>query len=719
MKQKLLLMLTLLVVAMGASAAKLYADLSKLSNGPVSTWDGSTNTMTWTATSNNMISNFDFAAGSYRAYSTISITVSGLDNAVGIRLQIKANGQEKLVALNGNGTFTKYLTDDFGFTTSDICRVEWIRVLGSAWQNGENHTIDADHPASAVISDVYLTEPTRTLNVNLSKMAASEDNATWNFSTKTFAWTLNYSNAITLPGLSGNLSSFTKINYETAAGSSEQFRILMYYNNGAAQTTYVAGVGSKSVTFESMGVTEENLAHVSAIKFSGASTASGDVTLNSFSLEGPLVTFIEESTVQEAPEGATDLNGMTGADSNKWSIAFPLVVGNGTQFGGNIDGDNKSVDISSADYIVFAVTDASNDAETYLRVFVSTESSNDNGPRVILYPHPIADYASVVDWTAENAITGSGIYAVKISDYPLLRGIKNKAYWQGSAGTITISMAYVGSGTPAGPVETPVLSGINAINDKYSTCFDVTGLSGSGLTYNTANPNALFIAKDGQLTNTNNVIVNGTCANLQLTDGYPFKAPANFTATSASYTTTIDADVKAGTLCLPFAAAIPEGVKAYTLAYTGGNEVNATEVEETIPANTPVLLNGTGDATFTGSSAAIAADAENVDGALTGVFATTFVPENSYVLQKQEEKIGFFKVEEANSIEAAPFRAYLTATSEARSLSIKFDEGGTTGISLVNNEVKANNRYFNLNGQRVMKPAKGLYIVNNKKVILK
>jgi glucuronoarabinoxylan endo-1,4-beta-xylanase len=170
---------------------------------------------------------------------------------------------------------------------------------------------------------------------------------------------------------------------------------------------------------------------------------------------------------------------------------------------------------------------------------------------------------------------------------------------------------------------------------------------------------------------------------------------------------------------LPFAAAIPEGVKAYTLAYTGGNEVNATEVEETIPANTPVLLNGTGDATFTGSSAAIAADADNVDGALTGVFATTFVPENSYVLQKQEEKIGFFKVEEANSIEAAPFRAYLTATSEARRLSIKFDEGGTTGISLVNNEVKANNRYFNLNGQRVMKPAKGLYIVNNKKVILK
>ena len=43
-------------------------------------------------------------------------------------------------------------------------------------------------------------------------------------------------------------------------------------------------------------------------------------------------------------------------------------------------------------------------------------------------------------------------------------------------------------------------------------------------------------------------------------------------------------------------------MKAYTLAYTGGDEVTAIEITTgTIPANTPVLLNGEGSTDFTGS----------------------------------------------------------------------------------------------------------------------
>jgi hypothetical protein len=92
--------------------------------------------------------------------------------------------------------------------------------------------------------------------------------------------------------------------------------------------------------------------------------------------------------------------------------------------------------------------------------------------------------------------------------------------------------------------------------------------------------------------------VNGTCASLVLTDGYPFKAPSDFTATAATYTTTISTAAQAGTLCLPFAATIPQGVTAYTLTYQSGDNATATEVETTIPANTPVLLNGSGEVTL-------------------------------------------------------------------------------------------------------------------------
>ena len=57
----------------------------------------------------------------------------------------------------------------------------------------------------------------------------------------------------------------------------------------------------------------------------------------------------------------------------------------------------------------------------------------------------------------------------------------------------------------------------------------------------------------------------------------------------------------------------------------------------------------------------------------------------------------------------------------ASRIAIVFDDEETTGINAVENmkpEVE-DNVYYNLNGQRVMNPGKGLYIVNGKKVIIK
>jgi hypothetical protein len=131
------------------------------------------------------------------------------------------------------------------------------------------------------------------------------------------------------------------------------------------------------------------------------------------------------------------------------------------------------------------------------------------------------------------------------------------------------------------------------------------------------------------------------------------------------------------------------------------------------------LLNGNGSADFTGSFVAIDADATNVSGALTGVFNATTVPENSYVLQNGTNGIGFYKVTSDNIV-ANPFRAYLTADGlGAPSLHIIFPENGdVTGIESVK-AAEAKGEFFNLAGQRVAQPAKGLYIVNGKKVIFK
>lgn len=263
-------------------------------------------------------------------------------------------------------------------------------------------------------------------------------------------------------------------------------------------------------------------------------------------------------------------------------------------------------------------------------------------------------------------------------------------------------------------------SATSALADAKAKVIDLTGVTGSGIELASANPNCLFVANDGTLTNDHNVIVGSSCASLELVDNYPFKAPSNFTATAATFETTINTTAKAGTLCLPYAATIPEGVKAWTLNYSSGDKVTATPVATTIPANTPVLLNGSGAQSFTGSSVSVTAGSDNTSGALTGVFEEGYVPKDSYVLQNGASGLAFYKVDADNKIKVKSFRAYLTAESASSRINIEFEDDETTGVADINRETITNNgSFYNLNGQRVAQPAKGLYIVNGKMVVIK
>ena len=450
-------------------------------------------------------------------------------------------------------------------------------------------------------------------------------------------------------------------------------------------------------------------------------------------------TVIEASEIIEAPSSTRDLNGMTGKGEIRWSLSYPIEMGPAIGIGGDLDTDNNSVDISSYDYLHFYVTSVETGKKLSARVFVSEEERNDNAKRHCLYLRPIADAANPsTNWEEVYYITEPGTYVAKISDYPLLRGIKGGNGWGGdeSTGKITIPQAYLSSGDPVDYIPsgkyTLVGEGVasasltTALADANATFYDATGVTGTGVDLTSAaNPNALFKANAGVLANTNNVIVNGTCDNLVLTDNHPFQAPADFTATAASYSTTINTTAQCGTLCLPFDATIPDGVTAYTLSYVSGNDAaTLTPVETTIPANTPVLLNGSGAATFTGSGA-VDADATNVSGALTGVFANTAVPLNSYVLQNGASGIGFYKV--ASDITAKPFRAYLTGefAGSKEFLSFNFDDAtGVNSLSSMDGAESSkfnvqSSKIYNLAGQRMSKLQKGVNIVNGKKVLVK
>ena len=94
--------------------------------------------------------------------------------------------------------------------------------------------------------------------------------------------------------------------------------------------------------------------------------------------------------------------------------------------------------------------------------------------------------------------------------------------------------------------------------------------------------------------------------------------------------------------------------------------------------------------------------------------ATTAVAANAgYILSD-----GVFQPASAGTLPAG--KAYLAIAAGARALEMNFDDEGTTGVADVRGKMSdVRSDYFNLAGQRVAQPTKGLYIVNGKKTIIK
>ncbi len=169
-------------------------------------------------------------------------------------------------------------------------------------------------------------------------------------------------------------------------------------------------------------------------------------------------------------------------------------------------------------------------------------------------------------------------------------------------------------------------------------------------------------------------------------------------------------------------ANLPEGVKAYK-ASVSGKTVTFTALDQTVPANTGILLEGTPSASV---NIPVVASGTAVDGNEFEVNTTgaTFTGDDDYYyfgLVKNTLKFGVF---DPSTTAIPASKAYLkvlktSVDAAARELNVVFEDEAT-GISAIpmNSEVM-NNNYFDLQGRRVAQPTKGLYIVNGKKIIIK
>ena len=167
---------------------------------------------------------------------------------------------------------------------------------------------------------------------------------------------------------------------------------------------------------------------------------------------------------------------------------------------------------------------------------------------------------------------------------------------------------------------------------------------------------------------------------------------------------------------LDFANATPVGLEAYIASDVTVSAVTLAAVDEA-PASTGVILKGTAGETYTiPVKDGVAAVGTNK---LQAAVNPTGIDANSVYILKGGQ---FCKVTAASIVPAG--KAYLLASDVPASapdfLGFSFD--GTTSISeelRMKSEEFATAPVYNLAGQRVANPTKGLYIVNGKKVILK
>lgn len=171
------------------------------------------------------------------------------------------------------------------------------------------------------------------------------------------------------------------------------------------------------------------------------------------------------------------------------------------------------------------------------------------------------------------------------------------------------------------------------------------------------------------------------------------------------------------TYCNKNAALSFGDLEAYIVSAVGDDNVTLSPITQA-PANTPVVLKGSAglhNLTVLASADAVGTNKLNVSG---GAITTTD-SKTVYALAEKGGNIGFYKVQAGVNVPEGKCYVQVNNTTAPEFLGFDFN-GETTGINMVHgSEFKVNGEIYNLNGQRVAQPTKGLYIVNGKKIIVK
>ncbi|MDD6501798.1 MAG: hypothetical protein PUF27_07800 [Bacteroidales bacterium] len=174
------------------------------------------------------------------------------------------------------------------------------------------------------------------------------------------------------------------------------------------------------------------------------------------------------------------------------------------------------------------------------------------------------------------------------------------------------------------------------------------------------------------------------------------------------------------TTYLPFDVTLPADVKAYIVTVAEGDKATVSEVGD-IPANQGVVLvseTAASTATLTLGTASANCASNILSGTNPRITIEESAKNDYYIFGNGGNGVGFYH---PNSTTLKENRAYLPASAvSGGGMALALDFGGiNTGIEAAIQTDEANAAYYDLSGRRVMRPTKGIYVKNGRKVYVK
>jgi hypothetical protein len=158
------------------------------------------------------------------------------------------------------------------------------------------------------------------------------------------------------------------------------------------------------------------------------------------------------------------------------------------------------------------------------------------------------------------------------------------------------------------------------------------------------------------------------------------------------------------------------GLKAYTVPEVKDGKAVLQEVTSKVPAGTGLILKGTAGETYDLNGDIPLDGVKPEPNLLVGEYIEPVIGENGmdYIL-----KDGKFVKAAFSHLKAGKAYLKLDAALAREVIEIAGDATGIDALQNNKEESIKNNEVYNLNGQRISKPAKGVYVVDGKKVMVK